>query len=105
MLGMIQRKDGVLPTDLPPRLVSGIIGPMIRSKGGVDVEAGRYNNDPPIRSTIRKVVAKPAGTCRIHHMINENPTPPQDQAMDAYWLALAARLETDSADIGCEFDS
>ena len=44
----------------------GIIGTMIRSKGGVDVEAGRYNNDPSLRSTIIWVVAKPAGYAIIH---------------------------------------
>jgi hypothetical protein len=38
-------------------------------------------------------------------MMNENPTPSEDQDLDAYWLALAERFETDSADIGSEFDS
>ena len=42
---------------------------MIRSKGGVDTEAGHHNNSPSLRSTITKVVAKPAGTCRIHDMM------------------------------------
>ena len=84
-------------------LGSGIIGPMIRSKGGVDVEAGHHNNDPPFWSTIAKVVAKPAGFCIIGNMKNEN-TPTQDQDLDAYWLALAERFETDNADIGSEFD-
>ena len=52
---------------------SGIIGPMIRSKGGVDVEAGRYNNDPPLRSTIIWVVAKPAGYAIIHPYFERTP--------------------------------
>jgi hypothetical protein len=40
-------------------------------------------------------------------MKNENTLPQdsQDQDMDAYWLAMAERFETDSADIGCEFDN
>ncbi len=52
---------------------------------------------------LAKVVAKPAGFCIIGNMKNEN-TPTQDQDLDAYWLALAERFETDNADIGSEFD-
>ena len=70
----------------------------------MDTEAGRYINNPPFWSTNACMVAKPAGTCRIHRMINEN-TPTEDQDLDAYWLALAERFETDNADIGSEFDS
>jgi hypothetical protein len=46
----------------------GIIGP-IRKQAGVDVEAGRYINNPPIWSTIAKIVAKPAGTSIIRNMM------------------------------------
>lgn len=35
----------------------------------MDVEAGRHNNDPPFWSSIASMVAKPAGTCRIHRMM------------------------------------
>jgi hypothetical protein len=49
------------------------------------------------------MVAKPTGFCIIGNMKNEN-TPTQDQDLDAYWLALAERFETDNADIGSEFD-
>jgi oligoendopeptidase F len=70
----------------------------------VDVEAGRHNNDPPFRSSIAKIVAEPAGTCIIHNMINENE-PTEDQDLDAYWEDIVERYETDSADIGSEFDS
>ena len=42
---------------------------MIRSKGGVDVEAACINNNPALRSTIAKVVAKPAGFCIIGNMM------------------------------------
>ena len=71
------------------------------------MEAGHHNNTPSLRSTIPKVVAKPAGSGIIDLMQNENTLPQdfQDQAMDAYWEAMAARFETDSADIGCEFDN
>lgn len=37
----------------------------------MDVEAGHHNNSPSLRSTITKVVAKPAGTCRIHDMMKQ----------------------------------
>jgi hypothetical protein len=37
-------------------------------------------------------------------MINENE-PTEDQDLDAYWEAIVERYETDSADIGSEFDS
>ena len=43
---------------------------MIRSKGGVDVEAGHHNNTPSLRSSIIRMVAKPAGTCIIQPMMN-----------------------------------
>lgn len=52
---------------------SGIIGTMIRSKGGVDVEAGRHNNNPEFRSSISKMVAEPAGKCIIQSMMNTKP--------------------------------
>jgi hypothetical protein len=78
---------------------------LFESRTGVDVEAGHHNNNPPLRSSITKMVAEPAGTCIMDLMINENPTPSEDQVLDAYWLALAERFETDSADIGSEFDS
>ncbi len=56
---------------------------MIRSKGGVDVEAGRHNNNPALRSSISKMVAKPAGTCRIHDMMNKTYTAEyHDKTMD-----------------------
>jgi len=42
---------------------------MIRSKGGVDTEAGRYINNPEVRSSIPQMVAKPAGTCIIRDMM------------------------------------
>lgn len=42
---------------------------MIRSKGGVDVEAGRHNNDPEFRSSISRMVAKPTGFCIIGNMM------------------------------------
>jgi hypothetical protein len=56
---------------------------MIRSKGGVDVEAGRHNNDPEFRSSISRMVAKPAGTCIIHDMMNKTYTAEyHDKTMD-----------------------
>ena len=56
---------------------------MIRSKGGVDVEAGHHNNNPALRSSISKMVAKPAGTCRIHDMMNKTYTAEyHDKTMD-----------------------
>jgi hypothetical protein len=36
----------------------------------VDVEAGCHINDPPFWSSIASMVAKPAGTCIIHDMMN-----------------------------------
>ena len=104
MHGMTHRKDGELLCYIAFPAGCGIIGTMIRSKGGVDVEAGHHNNTPSLRSTIISMVAIPAGTCRIQRMINENNTT-QDQDLDAYWEAMAERFETDSADIGCEFDT
>lgn len=47
---------------------SGIMD-LFESGTGVDTEAGRYINNPTLRSSIAKVVAKPAGTCRIHDMM------------------------------------
>ena len=44
---------------------------LFESRTGVDVEAGHHNNSPSLRSTITKVVAKPAGTCRIHDMMKQ----------------------------------
>ena len=70
----------------------------------MDVMPEHHNNSPSLRSTIISMVAKPAGTCIIHSMINEN-TPTEDQDLDAYWEAMAERFETDNADIGSEFDS
>jgi len=74
-------------------------------RGGREGWAGAsvHNNDPEFRSSIASMVAKPTGFCIIGNMKNEN-TPTQDQDLDAYWLALAERFETDNADIGSEFD-
>ena len=56
---------------------------MIRSKGGVDVEAGHHNNNPALRSSISRMVAKPAGTCIIHDMMNKTYTAEyHDKTMD-----------------------
>ena len=73
------------------------------------MEAGRHNNNPPLRSSIAKMVAEPAGTCIIQPMMNENDTT-QDQTQDqadeqSYLEHLISRFEADNADIGSEFDS
>ena len=44
---------------------------LFESRTGVDVEAGRHNNDPEFRSSIAKMVAEPAGTCIIQPMMND----------------------------------
>ena len=49
---------------------SGIMVP-IRKQAGVDVEAGRLNNNWPFRSSIAKMVAKPAGTSIIQDMMKQ----------------------------------
>ena len=83
----------------------------------MDVKAGHHDNTPSLRSSITKVVAKPAGSGIIGNMKNENISTQNLSTEDlevnggttcptlAYWLAVAMQHETDSADIGCEFDS
>ncbi len=56
---------------------------LFESRTGVDTEAGRYINNPPFWSTIASMVAKPAGTCRIHDMMNKTYTAEyHDKTMD-----------------------
>ena len=81
-----------------------IIGPMIRSKGGVDTEAGRYNNNPEVRSSIPQMVAKPAGTCIIRDMMKTKTYTAEyhDKTMDfrvVRWTQLS-----DSVRIGDSID-
>ena len=109
ILGIVDRRAGYWGGGVAFPAGCGIIGPMIRSKGGVDVEAGRYNNKPPLRSTILNMVAKPAGTCIIRSMMQQTETQDQDLTQDqadeqSYFENLVARFEADNADIGCEFD-
>lgn len=51
------------------------------------------------------MVAKPAKTCRMHRMINEQTNGTDTELPDAYWEALADQWETDNSDIGSEFDT
>ena len=47
------------------------------------MEAGHHNNSPPLRSTIAKMVAEPAGTCIIQRMMNKTYTAEyHDKTMD-----------------------
>lgn len=77
---------------------------MIRSKGGVDTEAGCYNNNPEVRSSIAKMVAKPAGTCIIRDMMKTKTYTAEyhDKTMDfrvVRWTQLS-----DSVRIGDSID-
>ena len=70
----------------------------------MDVEAGHHNNSPSLRSTITKVVAKPAGTCRIHDMMKQKTYTAEyhDKTMDfrvVRWTQLS-----DSVRIGDSID-
>ncbi len=65
----------------------------------MDVEAGRHNNNPALRSSISKMVAKPAGTCRIQDMMNTKTYTVEhhDKTMDFHvirWSPLSNGVHT-----------